>query len=187
MSQFRLNMLMVLCTVLLFSAMLALNEIFRPLEFAPGINWVYLPAGMRLLCTLLFGGAGAIGLLIVSWLVSFLVFFPDDFVRASMGALLTSLAPYLVYLLARRRYGLQASLANLTPRRLLTCSVAYSVASPSLLHLWFWLHGDPGDLLPGWGVMMAGDLVGTLLVVYGAKGVLALIGRPRLRRIDRFN
>ena len=178
MSQFRLNTLMVLATIVLFSAMLLLNEVFLPLEFARGINWVYLPAGMRLLCTLLFGGAGAFGLLIVSWAVCFLYFFPDDFLRAFMGGILASAAPYLVYLVARRTYGLQASLANLTTRRLLTCILAYSLASPSLLHLWFWLHGDGGDLLRGFGVMVAGDLVGTLIVVYAAKGLLARL--PRL-------
>ena len=179
MSQFRMNTLMVLCTVVLFAATFALNEIFRPLEFAPGINWVYLPAGMRLLCTLLFGGAGAIGLLIVSWLVSFYLF-PDDLLRAFMGGVLSSLAPYLVYLFAQRLYGLHASLANLTPARLLACIVAYSVASPSLLHLWFWLHGDAHDLR-GWAVMMAGDLAGTLIVVYAAKGLLALFTRRHTR------
>lgn len=179
MSQFRLNALMVLGTVLLFSAMLAVNEVFRPLEFAPGINWVYLPAGMRLLCTLLFGGAGAVGLLLASWGVSFLWFFPDDFERAFMGGLLTSLAPYLVYLMARRAYGLQASLANLTPRRLLLCCLAYSVASPGLLHLWFWLRGEQGELAPGLAIMIAGDLIGTLIVVYAAKALLALCSRGR--------
>jgi hypothetical protein len=48
-------------------AMMAINEwLFTPFEFARGINWIYLPAGVRLLCTLLFAAAGAIGLLLVS-------------------------------------------------------------------------------------------------------------------------
>lgn len=183
MSQFRLNTLMVLCTVLLFSAMLVLNEVFRPLEFAPGINWVYLPAGMRLLCTLLFGGAGAVGLLIVSWGVNFLYFFPDDGLRAFMGGILSTVAPYMVYLMAQRAYGLKASLANLTPRRLLVCCLAYSVASPALLHLWFWLHGDDVDLARGLCVMIAGDLIGTIIVVYAAKALLALATRLGKRSV----
>ena len=59
MSQLKLNVLMVLSTIVLFIATLALNELlFTRLEFASGINWVYLPAGVRLLCTLHFGGAG---------------------------------------------------------------------------------------------------------------------------------
>ena len=45
------------------------------------------PAGVRLLSTLLFGGAGALGLLIVSWMVSFFYFFPSDFMRAFAGGI----------------------------------------------------------------------------------------------------
>lgn len=180
MGQFRLNFLMAAATAVLFWGMLVVNDmLFRTLEFAPGINWIYLPAGVRLLCTLLFGGAGAVGLLVVSWLVCFFVVFPDDLVRAFMGGVIGAAAPYLVYLAAQRIYGLQASLANLTPRRLMACVLAYSLASPLLHHLWFWLLGDRRDLLRGLGVMIAGDLAGTLIVVYAAKGLLALLPRYR--------
>lgn len=179
MVQLRLNLSMMLATIVLFSAMLAANELlFLPLEFAPGINWIYLPAGMRLLCPLLFGGAGAIGLLIVSWLVNFFHFFPHDVLRSFMGGILSSAAPYLVYLMARHRYGLQASLVNLTPRRLLACALACSLANPLLLHLWFLVHGDQVDLARGFAVMVAGDLAGTLIVVYLAKALVSMLPRP---------
>lgn len=179
MAQLRLNLSMMLATMVLFSALLLVNELlFLPLEFAPGINWIYLPAGMRLLCPLLFGGAGALGLLIVSWLVNYFHFFPQDFMRSFMGGILCSAGPYLVYLMARHRYGLQASLVNLTPRRLLACALACSLASPLLLHLWFLINGDQVDLARGFAVMVAGDLAGTLIVVYLAKALLMLVPRP---------
>ena len=97
MTQLRLNVAMVTATIILFILTLYINElIFNRFEFARGINWVYLPAGVRLLSTLLFGGAGAIGLLIVSWLVCFFYFFPDDVVRSFMGGILAAAAPYMV-------------------------------------------------------------------------------------------
>lgn len=167
----------VLATIVLFAAMLALNELlFRRLEFAPGINWVYLPAGMRLLCTLLFGEAGAVGLLLVSWFVSFEYFFPGDFDRAFMGGILATLAPYLVYLAATRWFGLDTSLRSLTPGRLLALAFAYSLASPLLHHLWFAWRGQ-SDLVPGFVAMSVGDLTGTLIVLYAIKGGLALLPR----------
>ena len=170
MSQFRMHVVMVLTTIVLFLVMLAINEwLFKYAEFLPGINWIYLPAGIRLLSTLLFGGAGAIGLLIVSWLVSFFYFFPDDFMRAFVGGIVATVAPYGVYKLAQHAFGLHGSLANLTPGRLLICSVACSFASPFLHHLWFALHGDPQPLLSGFLVMFVGDLNGTLVVVYAVK------------------
>jgi hypothetical protein len=178
MSQFRVQIMMVLTTIVFFLLMVAINEwLFKHAEFLPGISWIYLPAGVRLLSTLLFGGVGAIGLLIVSWLVSFLYFFPDDFVRAFVGGIVATIAPYGVYKLAQHAFGLHTSLANLTPGRLLICIVANSLASPLLHHLWFALHNDPQPLLHGFVVMFVGDLNGTLLVVYAVKAGLYLLSR----------
>lgn len=100
-----------------------------------------------------------------------------------MGGLLSSLAPYLVYRIAACRYGFQDSLANLTPRRLLALIAIYAIASPLLHHLWFWIHKDVVNPLPGFVAMAVGDLSGALLVVYTAKAVLSLF--PRLLRPQR--
>ena len=140
-----------------------------------------LPAGARLLCTLLFGGPGAIGLLIIGWIACYWYYFPGDALRATMGAGAGAIGPYLVYVLARRRWGLHASLASLTPARLLWCTFGCALASPLLHHLWFALHGDP-HLADGFAVMFIGDLAGSLLVVYGAKIALAWFPAPALPR-----
>ena len=167
----------VLATIVLFLAMLWLNDwLFRWLEFAPRVNYVYLPAGMRLLCTLLFAEDGAIGLLIVSCAVNFLYFFPDDFERAFVGGTVSTAAPYLVYLMARRFWRLDPLLRNLTPRHLLLLALAYALAHAVLLNLWFVLRGQH-DLLGGFAAMAIGDLTGTLIVLYALKGVLAVVPR----------
>jgi hypothetical protein len=174
---FRLQLAYVLVTMAMFVALVGVNDwLFDRLEFIPGINWVYLPAGLRLLCPLLFAEAGVIGLLLASWVVSFLWFFPDQFERAFWGGLIATAAPYGVYWAARRGWGLEASLANLTPGRLLVLCVACSVASPLLHHIYFALRGDT-DLVRSFLVMFVGDLNGTLIVLYGMKGVLALMPR----------
>jgi hypothetical protein len=173
----RAQFAMVLATMCLFVVMLELNDwLFRRFEFVPGINWVYLPAGMRLLCTLLFAEAGALGLLLVSWLVSFLWFFPGQFERPFIGGILATAAPYLVFLGAQRRYGLETSLANLTPARLMVLILAFSVASPLLHHIYFALRGE-SDLVRGFVAMFIGDLTGTLIVIYAMKAMLSLAPR----------
>jgi len=179
MKQFQLHALMVGATVVMFAAALALNELFLlRFEFAPGINWIYLPAGVRLLATLLFAEAGAIGLFLVGWAACVLLFFPGDPVRSLAGAFLGSAAPYLVYLLMRHRFGLHASLRNLTPARLLWCALVYSIASPLLHHLWFGLVEHKPDLLRSFIAMATGDFCGTLVVLYGAK-ILLTLAAPR--------
>lgn len=173
MNSLRLHLLMICTTAALFLAALGINELlFQRFEFGPGINWVYLPAGIRLLCTLLFGASGAIGLLLVSWAACFFHFFPDDYMRAFMGGILASVAPYLVYLGMRRHWGLRASLTNLSSTRLLICSLAFAIASPLLHHLWFALVNPARPLLSSFLVMASGDFFGTLLVLYFARWLL---------------
>lgn len=184
MKHLRFQAAMVGATMLAFVTMIAVNEwLFTRLEFVPGINWIYLPAGMRLLCVLLFGNAGALGLLLISWLVCFFYFFPDDYLRSFMGGVLAAAAPWIANRLAQQAFGLRASLTNLSPARLLVCIVLYSVASPLLHHVWFAVHGDSGDLLHGFVVMFVGDLTGTLIVVYAMKGLLSLLPPAAPRRL----
>jgi hypothetical protein len=173
MSQLRLNLVMVCITAILFLGALAANELlFLRLEFAPGINWIYLPAGVRLLSTLLFAEAGAVGLLIVSWFVCFFYFFPNDPIRSFAGGILASAAPYIVYRGMQRYFGLQPSLANLGPWRLLCCALAFSLASPLLHHIWFILYEHKEHGLRSFVAMATGDFGGTLLVLYSARFLL---------------
>jgi hypothetical protein len=178
MTQFKLFCAMVATTMVLFIAALAVNDVVFPrLNFAPGISWIYLPAGVRLLCTLLFGEAGALGLLLVSWLVCFTYMFPDDPVRSFAGGILASAAPYLVYRGAQRFFGLQATLTNLSPPRLLGCAAAFSLASPLLHHLWFAFYEHKSGLAYSFAVMAVGDFGGTLAVLYSARYALAHFNR----------
>jgi hypothetical protein len=178
MNRLTLNLSLVAATVVLFIVTLAANELlFTRLEFVRGVNWIYLPAGMRLLCTLLFAEAGAVGLLIASWLVCFFYFFPNDHVRAFAGGILASIAPYGVYLVARRLYGLRSSLTNLTSMNLLQCALMFSIASPALHHIWFALYEHKPGLAESFAAMVTGDLSGTLIVLYGARFVLLRV-RP---------
>jgi hypothetical protein len=178
MSERNMNVYMVLATIAIHGLMMAVNEVFfQKTEFVAGIGWVYLPAGTRLLCTLLFGGAGAIGLLISAWVACYWYYFPGDVVRGTMGSIAGAIGPYLVYLIAQRWLGLRSSLTNLTPQRLLLCAVGCSAASPLLHHLWFAVHKDE-HLASGLMVMFIGDLAGTLLVVYTAKWALSFLPAP---------
>jgi hypothetical protein len=151
------------------------QEVFTHTEFVRGVNWIYLPSGVRLLSTLLLGSDGAIGLLIASWLVDFSYFFPHDPVRSIAGGIIATVAPYACYRLARERYGLKASLTNLTPKRLLVLALAYSIANPLLHHIWFALQGDTHNLVKSFFMMCAGDLAGALIVLYSMKAALALM------------
>jgi hypothetical protein len=187
MDSLRQRILIVVGTATFFLLTLCANEwIFSHSEFVRGVNWVYLPAGMRLLCTLLFGEMGALGILCASWISCFFYYFPNDPVRSFFGGIISALAPYLVYLFAKRALGLRTSLSNLTAKRLLLLIVLYSFASPALHQAWLALHGDTADLARRFFVMFVGDLSGSLILIYTLKlglwCVLAVAPLPRAPR-----
>ncbi|QBQ99410.1 hypothetical protein [Paraburkholderia pallida] len=176
MSSLRLHFLSITGTVIAFVVSLWVNQlVFADTSFVRGVNWIYLPSGIRLLSTLLVGVDGFIGLLVGGLLMDFLYWFPHDPVRAIAGAIFGSLAPYLVYRLALERYHLRASLTNLTPKRLLILAVAYSIANPLLHHIWFALQGDTHNFVESFVMMFVGDLSGALIMLYVIKGMLALL------------
>jgi hypothetical protein len=178
MASLRLHSFSVVGTAVVFVLSLWINqEIFTHTEFVRGVNWIYLPTGVRLLSTLLLGADGASGLLVAGLLVDFCYFFPHDPVRAVVGAILSAVGPYAVYRLALERYDLRASLTNLTPRRLLVMALAVAITNPLLHHIWFALQGDTHNIVESFFMMFAGDLSGALIMLYIVKGILALLPR----------
>jgi len=182
MGSLRLHLWSITGTVVAFVASLWINQVvFTDTSFVRGINWIFLPSGVRLLSTLLVGFDGFVGLLVGGLLMDFFYWFPHDPVRAIAGAILGSLAPYLVYRLALERYDLKASLTNLTPKRLLVLAVAYSVANPLLHHIWFALQGNTQNIGESFVMMFVGDLTGALIMLYSMKGILALLPKQSSR------
>ncbi|SAL08092.1 hypothetical protein AWB81_08586 [Caballeronia arationis] len=180
MSSFQLRLCSVVGTAPVFIGSLWANqEIFTHSEFVRGVNWVYLPAGIRLLSTLLLGADGALGLLFASWVVDFFYFFPNDPVRSFVGGIIATAAPYAVYRLAREIYGLNASLSNLSAGRLMLLTVAYAIAGPLLHNIWFCLQGDTHSVASRFFAMFIGDLAGTVMVIYTLKAALHFLPVPR--------
>ncbi|RQZ27146.1 hypothetical protein DIE16_32015 [Burkholderia sp. Bp9090] len=182
MGSLRLHFWSITGTVVAFVLSLWINQmVFADTSFVRGINWIYLPSGVRLLSTLLVGFDGFVGLLVGGLLMDFFYWFPHDPVRAIAGAILGSLAPYIVYRFALEYYDLRATLTNLTPKRLLVLAVAYSIANPLLHHLWFALRGDTHNIGESFVTMFAGDLAGALIMLYTIKGILALLPKQPSR------
>ena len=164
-------------TMLAFVTLIWANElVFSHLEESQGISWIFVPAGIRLLATLLFGLAGFEGLLLTGIYLNFHYFdFHNDF-RAWSGAVAGSLGPYLAYLFAKHWFNLKPRLEGLTPKRLLFTGVLCGLMSPLLHHAFIWVQTGLVD----WralAAMMTGDIVGILAVLCLAKGLFALADR----------
>jgi hypothetical protein len=161
-------------TIFVFLALNRVNEfVFGPFEHSNGINWVFLPAGIRLLATLLFGAAGFLGLLLVGLYLNFQHFVFQDEVRALSGAIAGAGGPYLAYLFAKHWFDLGPRLKNLTAQRLLVTGVLCGIMSPAFHHAFMWVQTGLVDWT-ALGVMMTGDIAGILIVLYLAKGLIVL-------------
>lgn len=167
-------------TVAVFLLLNWINELaFIRLEQSSGVNWVFIPAGVRLLATLLFGFAGFIGLLLASIYLNFFHFAFDDTVRAWSGAVAGSGGPYLAYLFAKHWFDLGPRLKGLTAQRLLVTGLLCGLMSPIFHHAFMWVQTGLVDWT-ALAAMIVGDIVGILIVLYLAKGFITLTDRRDL-------
>lgn len=151
-----------------------INELlFIQLEQSSGINWIFLPAGVRLLATLLFGFSGFLGLLLASVYLNFHHFYFQNEARAVYGAVAGAGGPYLAYLFAKHWFDLRPRLGNLTAQRLLVTGILCGFASPVFHHAFIWAQTGTVDWAAA-TAMITGDIIGILTVLYFAKGMIKL-------------
>jgi len=174
-------------TTIVFIGLNWVNElVFGHLEQSNGINWVFIPAGIRLLSTLLFGLAGFEGLLLAGIYLNFYHFhFQSDF-RAWSGALAGAGGPYLAYLFAKHWFDLGPRLKGLSAPRLLFTGVLCGFMSPVFHHAFMWVLTGLVDWT-ALAVMIIGDIAGILIVLFTVKCMIALTDRyrPAARLIRR--
>ncbi|EJL87512.1 hypothetical protein PMI16_02856 [Herbaspirillum sp. CF444] len=158
---------------------MANDWLFKQTEFTQGIAWIYLPAGVRLICTLLFAEAALVGIFVASLLAACLYnLFPADPVTTVGYALISALAPYLAYRFTLEGMDLRRSLTNLTTARLMLCVLIYALSNPLLQLIWFAFRGVSYHFWSGLIVMSIGDLIGSLIVVYAIKTLLSFMPLP---------
>jgi len=69
------------------------QHIAAPLEQTKGVNWIFLPAGLRIFLTLILDYSGAIGLAIASLLIKYFGFFGFDVTSTIRIAVICGIAP----------------------------------------------------------------------------------------------
>lgn len=147
--------------------------LFSAFESTRTASWVFMPAAVRLLAVLLFGGWGALGLG-VGTLITNVPIFGLMTVPSVSVATLSAMAPYLAVQAGRVLLHLPATLQGITGVSLLQLG-ALSAASSVILHsvLFYFLGSASG--LRGFVSMLVGDVVGTVLVLYALR-VLFVVG-----------
>jgi hypothetical protein len=159
-----------------YAAMFFFNGwLFSSFEFTAGVNWIYLPAGMRLLLVLMFGLSGAIGISVGSALISVTVYFAHDPLTGLVAGFISGFAPYAIQKVMQRFAGLESSLYNINSVGLLQLTLMYAVATSFGHQAWYTLRGVTQDFWISTWPMFVGDLIGSLMVLYTAHAVVKLL------------
>ena len=153
-------------SALLYAVLFFANDwTTRYLEAAPGVNWIYLPAGLRLFLVLIFGLSGALGIVISSVLITLYRDLGDDYLSIIGIGLISGLSPLLARYLTIRNLKISPDLSNLNLPIIAACIVIFALISSILHQLWFWLMDIPSGSFPNTIVMITGDIVGAVLLI----------------------
>ena len=149
------------------------NWIFSAFEYSEGINWIFLPAGFRVILVLTMGLPGAIGLMLGSWYIDSATMTSTAWFFPFINGVVSGMTPWLVMMYLIRRGWLAPQLGQMTATRLLQMTLIFSAASAMSDQLVWWALEKPEaniwlDVWP----MFVGNALGALLMLYGMKFVI---------------
>jgi hypothetical protein len=162
-----------LISVLAYASLFYINAwLTAHLSYGLGVNWIYLPAGLRLFLTLIFGLPGALGIALASFLISYLGDFPQELITCLGIGLISGFTPYLARIFVISNVNISTDLSNLSFPKLIICILIYAALSAGLHQWWFSVRGlDETGSFNHFLVMLIGDVLGTValigLVKYG--------------------
>lgn len=148
------------------------NLLFQWLDYSYGVSWLFLPSGLRLALVLVFGGQGAIGVILGSLCIALEV--GKQPIEALLTALVSGLAPWMARWISLRYLDLRADLSNLRLPILLKTAVLFALVSAVSHQLLYVSLGLSEGFVSSTSVMVIGDLAGTLVMLYGVKLLLGL-------------
>jgi len=156
------------------------NWLTSDLVFSLGVNWIYLPAGLRLFLTLIFGLPGAIGIVLASFLISYYGDFSHDLIVCLGIGLVSGLAPYLARIFVLRNVSLASDLSDLNFQKLVICIFIYALLSAGLHQWWFSTMAlDNAGGINHVSAMFIGDVLGSLLLISLIKCSLDVLKKAR--------
>ncbi|MFM1759247.1 MAG: hypothetical protein RLY75_517 [Pseudomonadota bacterium] len=154
-------------SVLAYSSLFYVNAwLTTHLSYGLGVNWIYLPAGLRLFLTLIFGLSGAVGIAIASFVICFFGQFPLELTTYIGIGLISGFAPYLARLFVVSNINISPDLSNLSLQKLAICILIYAALSSGLHQWWFAVRGlDEAGTLNHFLVMLIGDVLGAVILI----------------------
>ena len=168
-------------SLLAYTALFYLNDwLTGHWDYGLGVSWIYLPAGLRLLLTLIFGLSGAVGIAIASFFIFYLDGFSSELITIIGVALISGFAPYLARIFVMSNMKISPDLSDLNLPKLTACILIYALLSAGLHQCWFVMRGlEESGGLDHFFVMFLGDIFGAVLLIALIKFGLDLLKYSR--------
>jgi hypothetical protein len=153
---------------LLFEISFSINEIFDSIAlYMTGINMVFIPAGVKLMCLLVGGEAAAIGLLLSSIYVSMRIWDHTAVIQMVYFAFAGVGSYYVSVLLVKKVMHIDDMLRNLRYLHILVLSATASILN-GVVHNIVYVWQDKvktGDFFAHAAAMVLGDFLGCFIVI----------------------
>lgn len=162
------------CALVYLFAFKLNSALFDWLKFSEGVNWVFIPSGVRMLLILVLLYSGSIGIAIASCFINYMIGNDDHHLFNIVTAVISGFAPLIAREICIGLFHLDASLRDLNSRTLFQLSVVFSLISALLHQVWFYWNGVTENFVASSLVMAFGDWLGTVLVLAAASWLLKL-------------
>lgn len=165
---------MIAVSALLYVEFFRLNDlVFSRFEHIEGVNWIFLPAGFRVLLVLGMGLPGAAGILLGNCWLDWDHINPQTLWLVLATAAASGFTPWVVKCAMEKQRLLPRQLQNLSAQSLLQFVLAYAAANALAHQLLWWALQRPGSnpLVDIWP-MFVGDAIGALVILYTLKLML---------------
>ena len=166
-------LLITVFSALIYGAFFFLNNyLFGRFEFSSGVNWVYLPSGLRLLLVLVWGEFAALGIALTSACLMVFFYPVGTALDVVVTALISGGSPVLARFISFNTLKWNVSLSDQSPMTLLKLGVMFALISATLHQIWFNWIGRSDDFIRGVAAMWTGDILGTLILLYSFRWMI---------------
>ena len=136
-------------------------------EISPekGAHWVFIPAGITLLLSLVLPITGPLGISIAVFAIAYWVRFPGDLISAVGIGVAAGFAPYLARSIVVDKLQIHGDLSNINNKSLALCVFIFSAIRALFHHYWYVFRDlrDPSSY--GLAIEFVGNTVGTLIIL----------------------
>jgi len=161
-------------SAVLFAGFFVFNGwLFGDLLYREGVNWVFLPAGFRIVLILILGLPGALGIMLGTWFLDWELMATSSMGLALANGVVSGFTPLWVLKALERGRRTRRLLQNMTAQQLLNITLIFAAASSVAHHLvWVLLGRENVNIWVDVWPMFVGDAIGALLMLYSFKFLL---------------